>query len=427
VAEPYLRQTNVGSQREVYTTHGGSYYFPNEPGKMSDPFKAVSSLSRVNSLTGVKNPMWRSEILRGVGATTQCSGLNFTFEDQFVTQGFSGDLGPPTHITQVFELYGRIGYAAPTTTDTPSASTVAAVSNRCIRKFLDSVESARSSVEAGQDLGEYKESIESMIHPMNSMKELITGYFSKLRKAKKQYGNNRISLIKALADSYLEFTFGWNPLAIDVANAYAGLQNRSRFSPTVPVSASASEQFAGVNQRQLGSGNLQTTKCNFRTQSRYTIRYKGAVKVRLEDGNVPVLDVLRLSTVRDFVVTAWDLLPYSFIVDYFVNVGDVISGVTFPFADLAWGNKTVRTETKWFYTMLDDSSVTAATFGFQKFLGRFTYGGNSKYSVTSFSRSALVPSDLVPRLRISIPVSSKPWENIAALLASSRKGLVPFF
>jgi hypothetical protein len=45
---------------------------------------------------------------------------------------------------------------------------------------------------------------------------------------------------------------------------------------------------------------------------------------------------------RDFIPTIYELIPYSFLVDYFVNIGEILNAWSFNQADLAWHNDTNR-------------------------------------------------------------------------------------
>jgi hypothetical protein len=41
-----------------------------------------------------------------------------------------------------------------------------------------------------------------------------------------------------------------------------------------------------------------------------------------------------------FVPTLWELAPWSFLVDYFVNIGDILSGWSYGRTNLGWSNTT---------------------------------------------------------------------------------------
>jgi hypothetical protein len=45
---------------------------------------------------------------------------------------------------------------------------------------------------------------------------------------------------------------------------------------------------------------------------------------------------------RDFLPAVWEAIPYSFLIDYFTNIGDIIEAVSFPLTGIAWGSITFR-------------------------------------------------------------------------------------
>jgi hypothetical protein len=116
-----------------------------------------------------------------------------------------------------------------------------------------------------------------------------------------------------------------------------------------------------------------------------------------------------------FLPTVWDLIPYSFVVDYFTNIGDYLSGLSLRFSDVSWGCKTVSTESgylfgPWYW---GPNSVPQN----QEELA-VCYGGGGSWNNRRGTRSILTPSDLAPKLQFSLPFSSRPWENIGALILS---------
>lgn len=418
----YTRSTNVGYSSELYTRDKVS----GSVGSDHDTTTALtrSVLSDVNTITGVRNPNWRSQVKRGLSATTTCSGKQYTYDKVWVSSGYTYVENAPPHIVVTREWYGYPSVTSPGL-GVPSGSTTTNVHNRLLRKFYDALRSARSSVELGQDLGEYRETIKGILRPMHSMQDLINGYYAKLRKLKQIHHGKPVSLRKALADSYLEWTFGWRPLALDVADAYSGLRNRSKFLPSKRFSVSASDIFQGSSTPYVPSGLPSNLSCTKTVQSRYQERVEGAVKVNLVNGNVPVLDVLELSKLSDFATTAWDLLPYSFVIDYFTNIGDIISSLVLFDHDVMWTNWTTRTTTTEEYQYRVSGLPVPITAG--RTTENYVQGGNSKQRVTSFTRSPSSLGGLIPSFRFSLPNSDKPWVNIAALVLGGARSLVPFF
>jgi hypothetical protein len=263
------------------------------------------------------------------------------------------------------------------------------------------------------------------------MKTKLLSYFSSLTKAKNRYKRSAPSLAKALADTYLEFHFGVQPLVDDVAQVIADA-DRFRFVE-YPVSASAHEKFQGASSTFTPFIGLwastPSASQGIVSNGTYSVRYKGAVKSGCSaSGRLGHVQALRLLP-KDWLPTAWDLLPYSWIADYFANIGDILQALSFCFQDLTWGCKTIRTET---VTKVSDFSLKSPFVPDPSVYvvvsdDRWAYGGSSTFSVKTFSRSALVSSDLIPRFHFRIPMGKYPYLNLAALLIGRARKLVPFF
>jgi hypothetical protein len=115
---------------------------------------------------------------------------------------------------------------------------------------------------------------------------------------------------------------------------------------------------------------------------------------------------------EQFLPTAWELVPYSFLIDYFTNIGDIIAGWSSLLVPLKWANKTTRKTNEVTRVAMSDKSLTA---NFQSgtpaiVVGRNTYVVRAKYSGTT-----------VPDFDLRVPsLGSQRWLNIAALIASRK-------
>jgi hypothetical protein len=388
----------------------------------------IASIPYSDTFTGFKNPGWKAAIRAGQDATTVAGGKKYSLDGSLAfSYHRDGHWYVRTNFDSVEFLHqdGNMNYQFqnPGPFDVPPASLTTEVRNRAIRKFLESAKSVRSSFEAGQDLGELKQTIEAFRHPMQSLKDLTLGYFSKLKKAKKKYRGP--GLRKAVSDSYLEYRFGWRPLALDIADAYEGLRDSSRMQSTAPCYGSAfgaAEMSSSVTTDGFADNHIIRSTNTYVT---YSYRIKGAIRLDLVDGRIPVMQALQLDSLNDFAVTAWDLLPYSFVVDYFVNVGDIINAITFPTSKLTYCVGTSRTG--WTSKFGQTISLIPPDGGGYYWDSQTLNPANAKLTVTTFSRSPLTSIDLIPSVRFALPISSRPWENMGALISSNIRSLVPLW
>jgi hypothetical protein len=394
-----------------------------------------ATIGYTNVLSGSKLPSFRSLIANGYGATTSCSGTFFHQPPRTYTEmGFT--VQQRSNGFTYRELYtGFPGYFLPNSITPPPSSLVTSVTNRCIRLFLARAKSAQRREELGETLGELRETVRLITNPLQGIRTLIKDHFRRLKKSRQRY-RDKASLSKALSDSYLEFVFGWNPLAKSVSDGYRALQRYSRTNGSRPsytiIRASASDTYDGHSELLTASTDCTRNVYKVITgNTSYTVRYIGAIGSHAYDSPVPELSILGLSTVNDFAVTAWNLIPYSFLIDYFLNIGDVIDSYTFRSSDLLWGNKTVRTCVKRQFRLQLNTPALLLSFpnSTHKIVDSYVSGGTTVTvgERVDFIRSRLSPQDLIARLEFRPPGILKPWINIAALISSNRRSLTPFF
>lgn len=390
------------------------------------PSGSVKDFVLQNSFVGVTNPHWRDQVRNGQNATTNASGIKFNFSNPFLSaEALSTDkTGSPAFKWRYhIDWYGRPTMTLPPT-PAISNSDYDFASNRAISKFLDAMDSVFTSVEAGQDFGEWKQTVAGVTKPLQSLRNHTLGYFDKLSSLKRSYKSPSVKFHKAVTDAYLEWTFGWKPLAGDVAAGLVGLQNRSRQFEVVPIKkgfkldyASSTDSAWGYNVDNAGLLKLSRQR---RNSSSIIFSYRGAVRNQWGKDPIPIHNVLQLD-LPHFVPTVWDLIPYSFVVDYFVNVGDIVRSYSLNTTQLSWVNRTEirihRTDTVWTIDSYQNPGMT--------YLQLKEDTGNSFIENRSFNRQVIDASFLHPVLQFHLPTSEKPWENIAALLANRIRSIVP--
>jgi len=190
-------------------------------------------------------------------------------------------------------------------------------------------------------LGEFKETMEFVHHPFKRLTELVTSevpkFYPKLL-ASKRYRNylkkkipgtsKRLSkeLTLAAADSWLELRFALLPLISDVnsiLDEILGLHEqateRNRFY-------AKTEQVSRV-ERVVNDFSAVA----YDVVDTFTDRQECIVRIGLETEKVHALRGLgealkgNLDDLSEIVPTIWEITPMSFLVDYFVNVGEVLN------------------------------------------------------------------------------------------------------
>lgn len=116
--------------------------------------------------------------------------------------------------------------------------------------------------------------------------------------------------VKRLADHWLEYTYGWKPLVQDIWEALEALRRRS----IDPVGKVKRYSHTNYYPRRAGSGKDLPKK-----------RARGYVSGRVRNPGVHLLNGLGLLNPA---LLWWELLPYSFVVDWFLPIGDILTSLT---------------------------------------------------------------------------------------------------
>jgi hypothetical protein len=204
------------------------------------------------------------------------------------------------------------------------AATLARVKNKAYSRFVELVKSDQASL--GAALGERRKSMEMIanrclqLHKfVRAVKKFRFGDAAKaLGLSKSQIPKGVRGKGKAFASNVLEYSFGWAPLVSDIGNAVDTLQ---KGVPPPTVRGRASEPWRWSSSTQVGDSTTHIV-----TQ---VIKVQYGAKVQVSNPNLFLANQLGFVNPASVV---WELIPFSFLVDYVVNVSDFLSS----FTDL-WG------------------------------------------------------------------------------------------
>lgn len=124
--------------------------------------------------------------------------------------------------------------------------------------------------------------------------------------------------------TWLEYKYGWMPVLMDVKNSAEFLAQQSlggrppRFVVSASASASSQKTVIEPNPSQ-GPGSY-----NYRVASG---ERRVKVKIWCEIDN-PHFNQLQQLGLTNPALVAWELVPFSFVFDWFVSVGDYLTGLT---------------------------------------------------------------------------------------------------
>lgn len=401
------------------------------PNIVSNPMKWA------NSLSGFKNPGWREAVRRGDSATTVMTANEISvnnprkcFTDIRTRQlsGFPGNWSST-------EWKGYPLYAIPNTSTVPPAL-LSEVRNIALAKFLKHANDARSGSQFGETLGEWKETVRAVTNPLESLRRFVVGHVKRAKKrikrdfpnshggrrrgGKKKSRSETIALTEAIAGTYLEFTFGWIPLVKSVNEAVITLLDRNDQPKTVVVSGRGGRLFDGSDTEitSFTKDNIKVYR-NRKSYSEVSHRYRGCIQTGVVDGTRSVAQSLGLIPER-WIPTIWELIPYSFVIDYFVNVGDIIAAMSFRRSSIQWGTSTTKIQSVYDYSdFLTRDVAPPGYWGVSKqLLRRDAWGGGAQIERTTVSRSDILTANLLPDVTFHMPYTNKAWVNMGAILTS---------
>lgn len=122
------------------------------------------------------------------------------------------------------------------------------------------------------------------------------------------------------AQTWLEYSYGWKPLLNDVYNSAEALSEVMTENQSIVRSASA--RGKGTVSTTLKTPVRNWVLTNVVTRE---ISVKMEVFYRIPDGGVSVVDAFGL---QNPYIVAWELLPFSFVADWFIPIGKALENLT---------------------------------------------------------------------------------------------------
>jgi len=422
---PGVRSVNIVEPTGYRVTTESSYSDTGSSGgtHSSSGFRVIGTSFR----NGSQNPHWKDQCRLGANATTPLSFADYSGEfDRSFWTAYSIGVSRRQSNNSVSRVWSYgvssfLDYGLPNTNSAPT-SVITDVHNHCIRKFIDAVSAAQSSENlTGRSIKHFKHDVHSTLHPMAGIQSKISSYLTSLEKV--SYGKLKgPSLYSTITQAYLEFKFGVEPFVNDISDIVSDMVIRDRKrNPSEPVTARSHQIYHGQTFRGAYTGDSGFMVAfspfwNGKVTSTYSEQMRGACRTGInDDGKLGLVQDNKLLP-KDWAPTAFSILPYAWMVNYFTNIRDIIDAASLRYSDLVWACSSTRdiTVTDIGNIFLNSPNLDAGVFGVYTNYATESFGGNATFSVKTGNRFILSPAQLVPSFVFTIPTSSTPWVNMMA-------------
>jgi hypothetical protein len=392
--------------------------------------------------TGISNPKWRSIIKSGGDATTPMDGVDYKMLSNSPCSGGAGiNLSDESGSSHYLELFSG---TIPLYLNMPGDFTVdpTVADNQALSRTFKALSQNRRQTQGLVFLGELRETLAFLKRPYAGARKLIDSYFDHLgnllpRNRKPRSRNpkgtkwlfsdtrsDKEKFLKEASGAWLETAFGLMPLLNDVkeiAQTVARFQYDSRRSVVVGF---GKDEAGGDGEYIYNLGSISAVMGGWKDITSNEVRYKVTLtqKASADFGSASRLMELSGVTLQDFVPALWELAPWSFLADYFTNIGDIIEAGCTSQEDVSF---VLRTERR--------KSTRSATYQVGHYGemsdGHFEVSGSIGKSVIerSYVMRTSAGSLAIPSFEVSLPGRPNQWANMAALWGARQTKIARVF
>lgn len=424
----------IGSTSYLLASRSSGSPYPTSPYQYNSTWPVNLMWSFPHSKSGQKVPKWREKITKGLNASSPYSRSGTSLVS---IAGGSASLtwsNPGVSIAKE-EFSGT--YRVPAI---PTLNTIpVTVSNKALTRITDKLRHELEHFNLLPALGELTQTIRMFGAPFSSVVRLFNGHYDKLeRRARGIRGSpkaKRTAWDKVIADTYLETVFGLLPLIEDtksiaesLARWNAELEEDLPRPTSLLLKATAFEKTATVTTGAAASiAPLSNILCSDRYVNKqehgvkYTVKLKYSLQAQFGSNN-RLLQLLGLNRLANFIPTAWEITPWSWLFDYFVNIQEILEAGVTDKSNIDWIVKGERqTATTSYHGVLSKQSAGgwAPTTWVGTGSGANHHAGKWETSRRAFTRS--LPASLgVPMINVVVPTSSRKYANMLAVLIARR-------
>jgi len=128
--------------------------------------------------------------------------------------------------------------------------------------------------------------------------------------------------VTGVSSRYLEYRYGWRILLLEMQSVIKAMDQLKVVRPRAVARGAASESRSVVSQANYDPPNEGTETYTF--NSHYNVKVRSYVLYEADF----TYQSARLFGVGEIPLAAWELIPFSFVVDWFIPIGNWIEAIT---------------------------------------------------------------------------------------------------
>jgi hypothetical protein len=211
----------------------------------------------------------------------------------------------------------------------PSASLdadLASMRNIALNKAMARI--VAPSMQSGEALNDLAQTISMLKNPFKGARTLLAK-MAKYRSA--HLGKTAASALKASGNAWLEYRYGWKPLLMDADMIISSALVKRDYQKDLRLVSRAQENLSrDISQTfQLLGGLPRVDVCDGTVRVKRTMRASaGVIYCYRNSKSFHEMGKFFGTRPRDLPSVLWEIIPYSFVADWFVGVGDWLQAVT---------------------------------------------------------------------------------------------------
>jgi hypothetical protein len=360
-------------------------------------------------------PHFRRLIATGQNATTSMTGVKYDLLRaagvlQYLQERNNPDANPANFPNRTYIATGDLCYfALPADAGIEDGLTPTTASNQALTRYYANIAAVDTQFKGMVFTGELREALRLIKSPAKSFRLGIDHYLSYLRRHGRRVDRRRRPSF--VRDTWLEYSFGWKPLINDIDSGIKAFYASRLIKPIFEmVRGSARQRVSSDLGLKTASNGPLNWQWRVLHDEEYYVQYYGTYHSK---GNgVPDNHVYGF-TPSEFIPTLWELLPYSFLVDYFTNIGDIVSSWSYRMLGATFTSQLRRRVHV--YRSSDEAFVPPPPDTFTYKYDVSGHPGRVEFRRTNFIRVPDVGSP-VPSFEVQVPgMGSVQWLNLLAL------------